>query len=381
MRSSSHNRLVVLDVARAISAFIVVAGHLRAALLPDFQDLDSPGYLTKLFYLVSGMGHEAVMVFFVMSGYFVGGAVLKAGDRFDWHEYVIARLSRLWVVLLPALALTALCDSMLLRLNPGVLDAEHLRAWHSLPSGGHLDLSWSTALMNALFLQTVFAPPYGSNGALWSLANEAWYYLVFPLALCGSNLRFSLQTRISFLFLALLLFVCMPSMMRWLFLVWLMGASIHRLPRCRPGLSGAAAAMVTFLIVLVLARADRLPYIVPAFPDLLVGAAFAAFCFCAHNQPNSGRPGRVGSLFIQFSEMSFSLYVIHMPLMFLLMGVLLPNQKTAGDAVTGFVLYPAVLFFLIAAAAAWWWMFERHAMTLRRVLSGFVGQFSPSADK
>jgi len=36
---------------------------------------------------------------------------------------------------------------------------------------------------NVFFLQTITVPVYGSNSPLWSLANEFWYYLLFPLLL------------------------------------------------------------------------------------------------------------------------------------------------------------------------------------------------------
>ena len=50
-------------------------------------------------------------------------------------------------------------------------------------------LTWPVLAANALFLQTIVAarnaphpvPTFGSNGALWSLSYEFWYYLAFPL--------------------------------------------------------------------------------------------------------------------------------------------------------------------------------------------------------
>ena len=35
-------------------------------------------------------------------------------------------------------------------------------------------------LGNAAFLQRILVPELGTNGPLWSLANEFWYYLLFP---------------------------------------------------------------------------------------------------------------------------------------------------------------------------------------------------------
>jgi peptidoglycan/LPS O-acetylase OafA/YrhL len=41
----------------------------------------------------------------------------------------------------------------------------------------------SVLLCNAVFLQTIRCAPAGSNVALWSLANEFWYYVLWPLLL------------------------------------------------------------------------------------------------------------------------------------------------------------------------------------------------------
>ena len=34
--------------------------------------------MTKVFYLATGLGHQAVMIFFVLSGFLVGGSVITA---------------------------------------------------------------------------------------------------------------------------------------------------------------------------------------------------------------------------------------------------------------------------------------------------------------
>lgn len=49
-------------------------------------------------------GHEAVMVFFVLSGFFIGTSVLESfrERRWSWRAYLINRLTRLQLVLVPA---------------------------------------------------------------------------------------------------------------------------------------------------------------------------------------------------------------------------------------------------------------------------------------
>lgn len=164
----------MLDVIRGMCAVIVMAGHLRNALLPDYSQLTDPNLLLRLFYLISGLGHQAVIVFFVLSGYLVGGSVIKSGDHFKWRPYATSRISRLWAVLIPAIILTCLL------VNPNIFDQFHRTSWHSLPATGQYSTTLWTGVQNILFLQTVTAPTYGTNGPLWSLANEAWYYVLFP---------------------------------------------------------------------------------------------------------------------------------------------------------------------------------------------------------
>jgi len=50
--------------------------------------------------------------FLVMSGYLVGGSVLRSrkAGRWSWRSYLLGCLSRLYVVLLPALLLGGLID-------------------------------------------------------------------------------------------------------------------------------------------------------------------------------------------------------------------------------------------------------------------------------
>lgn len=67
-----------LDFLRWVSAFLVLTGHVRAMFFPPYEKLLSADILTKVFYLITGFGHQAVMVFFVLSG-FLGPFVIPCG--------------------------------------------------------------------------------------------------------------------------------------------------------------------------------------------------------------------------------------------------------------------------------------------------------------
>lgn len=69
--------------------------------------------------------------------------------------------------------------------------------------------------------------------------------------------------------------------------------------------------------------------------------------------------------------MSFSLYVMHMPLVLLLVGALIRDGKLDADA-SGWGAYAAVMLVILVLARLFWWLFERHAPAWRRWVSGWV---------
>jgi hypothetical protein len=130
----------------------------------DYRASVGIGLAGKAFYFVSNYGHTAVIVFFLLSGYFVGGSVLRQVEvgTWSWQRYLTERMSRLWM-LIPALLLTLFWDRMGIALaggpfylgTEGTFDQQINVASH---------LGRSTLLCNLVFLQTLTCGTYGSNG-------------------------------------------------------------------------------------------------------------------------------------------------------------------------------------------------------------------------
>ncbi len=167
----------------------MVAEHARSLVFVDYGDLQAPGLLAKAFYFLTGFGHEAVMVFFVISGFLVGGKVwsLYQEGRFEWRRYLVDRVSRLYAVLFVALLLGAILDWVgYLYFNKYGLYSHGYQGAIAVFRTAPIDqMGWEYFLVNGLFLQTILGPTYGSNGPLWSLAYEWWYYILFPLVLAA----------------------------------------------------------------------------------------------------------------------------------------------------------------------------------------------------
>ncbi len=101
--SMTHSRKYILDLLRACAALEVVSSHLRTFLFKNLPALQDPSVVAKVFYYLTGFAHEAVVVFFVLSGYFVGGSVIASKGVDFWPRYLVQRVSRLWIVLIPSL--------------------------------------------------------------------------------------------------------------------------------------------------------------------------------------------------------------------------------------------------------------------------------------
>lgn len=365
MKHPPQSRSFALDFVRGISALVVLLGHLKNALFVDYDQVQARNIFLKSFYFVSGMGHQAVIVFFVLSGYFVGGSVLKSGKNFKFSDYIITRLSRLWTVLIPSLLITALADSSLIIKNPNIFHEQSIIDWHSSPNPLEYSLSFSTALKNILFLQTIKAPTFGTNGPLWSLANEAWYYALFPCLYSCFLKRNTTPQKILFAILSIIIVLFIPRTMLYLFTVWLMGASIHFF---RPNTYIKSRAFgilsaIIFLISLILIRFKNTEHQENIAFDIILGVSFTIFCLHLHSNQNTSNQNPIKIVIFHFSEMSFSLYAIHMPLLYLsyhfLSGIKVqPNLQ-------GISLFSAILLILILISWIFWWIFERNTPIIR----------------
>lgn len=88
-----------LDALRFIAAFMVVLSHSRNLFFPAFCDLpdSQQNILTMAFTLFCRMGHEAVIIFFVLSGFLVGGCGIERiqNGTMNVGSYSIDRFSRI----------------------------------------------------------------------------------------------------------------------------------------------------------------------------------------------------------------------------------------------------------------------------------------------
>lgn len=151
---------VYLDAVRFLAALIVFAAH---ASYPRFDG----GWLS----FITPYGHEAVIVFFVLSGYVIG-YVAHERER-DLRTFFVSRLARLYSVVLWALILTLLLDRAGAAIDPALYRPDWLRP-ELIPERFFANLLF----VNELWFSSIRA---FSNGVFWSLGYEFWYYVIFAV--------------------------------------------------------------------------------------------------------------------------------------------------------------------------------------------------------
>jgi peptidoglycan/LPS O-acetylase OafA/YrhL len=350
----------ILDATRAIAAGLVVLFHSKiytfgsVPLTPVYQWLYAP----------ANCGSSAVMWFFVISGYLVGGAVVAEVAQtgsFDFKRYLISRMTRLYIVLIPALALGAL------------LDGTRIAVWGMNAHAGFetvTSLSATTFFGNLLFLQTIVVQSFGSNWALWSLANEFWYYLTFPLLFAPMMFKQSILRRAMLFVLGagLLLFIGArnPSI-PWLFTLWLMGAAI-RFIKVRPIKSKALAWGIAIAALL------SFRYLHDRFGMLstqMVGITFAIAVMQSRGQPLITNEFWI-ALAKRLSAFSFSLYLVHLPLLHFILtdvsGNSDPFLNFSPSSLSGLVLILTLVGVSYAVAFIFSLLTEKHTDDVRRRL-------------
>lgn len=307
---------VVLDLLRALAAFMVLAEHWRNFFFVDFSQLHiSHHRMFALPYALTATGHEAVIIFFLLSGFLICGSVLRMLKRnaWTWRGYATHRLVRLWIVILPGLLLGAMWDTL------GV-SVQHTRSLYLGDAANHMmhNVAYQRQITvffgNLFFLQGLTVPTFGSNGALWSLANEFWYYLLFPLGLFAllNSQRFAVRFCCGLLFVVIAFWLWGTLMSR--FPIWLAGALLATLPMLSvsPRIRWVAALTYAAMIVSLGLSAPHFSFLVF---DFLFAIGTAALLWVFVSSTSVARPTRTVRAIRFLARGSFSLYVVHMPLL------------------------------------------------------------------
>jgi peptidoglycan/LPS O-acetylase OafA/YrhL len=340
-----------LDVIRATAAWAVMWGHLRVLFFARFSDLKHPDWWVKPLYFLTGFGHQAVVVFFVLSGFLISSSVFKsyAAGTWSWRDYAVNRSVRLYIVLIPGLLLGSFWD-----LTGSSLFAPTGLYSHPLsdlgPDIAQNNLTAGNFIGNLLFLQNIVCRTFGSNGPLWSLANEFWYYALFPLSFfaLGAFFKRAIWQGIVLMLFAVSVAVFLGPQKLIGFLIWLAGCVLvifHARLRIQALARLIPYALISFFVFsacLVAARTGRFGVL---GNDLAVGLAFTLFLFSVLQMDIGTRHGGQARTFADFS---YSLYVLHFPLLLFIRAWAAPPlgwQPNTAHVILGAIIGMVVLGF------------------------------------
>ena len=298
-------------------------------------------------------GHYAVSVFIVISGYCLGLPVaMRPGRPFSVAAFARRRARRLGPAYVLALVLSLIPFYAILALR-----GQHVAPWHV-----------TVALVSHLALVHNLVPALAEylNGPMWSIALECQIYVVFALLLIPVWRRFGPWAQLA---VALVIGLAPQLLVRgaldytapWLLGLFGMGfvaahvtATAEQVPRALRWVAlGAALAAVVAVLPLGDAAADGALW--PA--DLVVGAA-VALLFVSAGGAYRPLTARFLSLrpVVTLGTFSYSLYLIHGPLVLLVAAALAVSH--AGAAASA-LAYGALIPVVIALAYAFYRVAER----------------------
>lgn len=236
------NLSLYLDLLRVGAALVVFLTHTHNFLF------------RRVNFGALASGREAVAVFFVLSGFVISAAV--SGSESDWASYALARVARILPVAMLALLATWVADTIGLFFH-----ADYYHSLTLLFHGFYRPESLQTALSDLTFTNQRWLDHivFGSSEPYWSLGFEVPYYILFRLVSF-------LPRRLGGAALVLWALFYGPRILLFLPL-WLLGVIAHRLVvgRYRPGL--LLAALLYGLSLL-------LPFILVSFAGRLAGSMF-----------------------------------------------------------------------------------------------------------
>lgn len=352
---------VYLDIVRFMAALAVLIGHAA----------DDGLYQGR--YFLYGLGHEAVMVFFVLSGLVIASTTVRQGRSL--RSFTIARLARIYPVVIPAIIVSFGLYGLAGWL--GINDAD----WAQDPNYSVTTLFGSLLFLNESWNSGMILP---WNFPYWSICYEVFYYALFACLVFGRGAW-------RWLFFIAFALVAGPRVLA-LAPVWALGVWIALDPRLRlrsPTL-GLVLVLATWPVILWIGMADWddglktwLHFTVPGWwrlvssekvltdylLGLLVMANFIGFHACAQWFTGALRAIERPVRFMAGS--TFSLYLFHRPMTHFLVAAGVDTREN-------WVVFTGVVLGIVAVCFALAELTEKRRDAARRFFSALLGRLVPS---
>jgi len=350
-----------IDLLRGISILLVMLNHIGLRMRLAHGVLAA--FMPKL--LLNDLnfnGGEAVLIFFVISGFLItSNSLSRWGSlaRIDLRAFYVRRASRILPCLVALVAILAVLDRMR---APGYTITEAGQSLHgAVASAFGLYLNWYEA-------HTGYLP--ASWDVLWSLSIEEVFYLAFPVVCLVLRKNWLLAPALVVLALSLPVThgaiahnsiwrekAYLPGMAG--IATGVVGALIaaHWRPKSRAVVAGLVLAGVCGVVTVLGFEEPLWPRVgEPAMLALTLGTLALLLAF--HWQARGGTPWRIaGTGWLQsMGRLSYEIYLTHM---FVILTVVAVFKRSGAGIKWGVLWYPP------AFALAWLlgWLVARHFST------------------
>lgn len=359
-----------IDLLRVLAALAVFAGHIGEIYLANSGSS-----------AVFAHAREAVAVFFVLSGMVIA-FVLSNKER-DARTYAAARISRILPVAVLSLIITIVCDRIGLAIDPGFYQGLGFFTGNS-PLAALSYLSFTNQIW---FAHIVF----GTNEPYWSLGFEVWYYALFGLACFARG-------RLRVLLVVLAAAIVGPKILMYMPL-WLLGVATYKIQGharfSLPTIVSAAIFLLTLPVYVYLRRhygpmattmyhgfglgqeAVNLAYFHGIGLLVSLNILAAAAIFGRMSPP----PAPIGRAIRWLAGASFTLYLVHLPVLLALRAAFPAVTSSAAAAAFAAAATFAIVLLLAELAERRKRFYQRPARRLVDAIADLLKGRKRSSDK
>jgi peptidoglycan/LPS O-acetylase OafA/YrhL len=352
---------VALDLLRWLAALTVALAHMTQP------------YFSRNWPDLTWVGVGAVGVFFVISGFVIRFVATERETALP--RFAIARLARLWSVVLPAIAVTVFADLITAYANPTYYDFWRDQASYPLVR----------IILCLLFLNQVYGHDISlfSDGPIWSLGYEAVFYASFAAL-------YFLRGQTRAVTMVAILAIVGPNVFV-LSIPWLLGERLHAYSRRHKighRLGIAALLLLPLSIAATVAACEHGDHLVrilwrvdfalhgksawfPLFYMAGLSTGLLLIAVIAFEDYLSDLARRCSATIRALASATFSIYLYHFPLLVLAGGVLGYDRSSASQKTGVFLAVIASCYALaqvteakkaqLARRIAWAWATVRGA--------------------
>lgn len=346
-----------LDLLRFASALLVVMCHYRGNFFIEYSllSVEDKNIFTQIFYFIGKLGNEPVVVFFVLSGFLVGGKAMQRilNNEIDVKSFFLDRFTR---IMLPLLAALVLMITIAIILGDPIPFKD---------------------ILGSLFSLQGILTGFGGNTPLWSLAYEVWFYIFIGCLMIICRGKNKNNIIIAFFVLTICISIFTKLETRY-FLILFLGTFAFLLPR-----DNIKYLKSKIFILLILLGCS---FVLSQLTSGIRSLNFSTFSFLEHKQisvflafiavllvhhlivakPHKRIWADVERVSIKFSNFSYTLYLTHYPLMTLLAHLGFPKSKQIN--MTSILYYIIEILISLVVAYLIYLVSEKQTPTVKKYI-------------